>query len=307
MSIPVCTLSYKGVWYDLSDFIDNHPGGLKVLEKYNGKEIDEIFSDPSSHIHSSFAQKILEQQQKIFIEKSAEKMEDQEGLAFIDLQKPMISQILNASWSKEFYFENVNVPQTLKGSPRFFENSFLEAMTKSPWYLIPLFWIPLVIFLFVLNVFFYSFKIRKTGTFFFIGLLSGSLKEYITHRFYYHISSYFIPNNQLIYAIHFTIHGYHHYCPKDLSRVIQTPLFVIFHAFWDFLALFLLFGSVEIALIIETAQILLYSLIEIGHLYAHKYGTMNSIHSNHLKHHYDNYDKNFTLSNSFWFYPFWKK
>lgn len=46
--------------YDVTDFMDDHPGGPEYLLDYAGKDIKEILADESSHFHSEAAYEVLE-------------------------------------------------------------------------------------------------------------------------------------------------------------------------------------------------------------------------------------------------------
>lgn len=50
-------VKYNGETYDIADFLDKHPGGRSILEKYNNKDITRAFDDIN---HSDFAKKQME-------------------------------------------------------------------------------------------------------------------------------------------------------------------------------------------------------------------------------------------------------
>lgn len=58
----------------------------------------------------------------------------------VDWNKPMLSQVTNLG-SK--YSKWVNLPVDKK--LRLFQNSFLENLTQTPWYLVPIVWIPIIL------------------------------------------------------------------------------------------------------------------------------------------------------------------
>lgn len=301
----VLTISYKDVWYDLTDFLDDHPGGRKVLQKYNGQEIDSIFLDPSSHQHSSIAEKILEQLPMSTNTVDIEMIEDQRK-PFIDLRKPMIEQILNASWTKEYYFENVFIPQPYTGSPRFFKNPFLEAMTKSPWFVVPIIWISVAFF----SIFyaFINYKYGKLELFLVIfgGCVFYAFFENVLHRIVVH-SSFLIPSKPWTYAMHFVIHGYHHYCPKDPYRIAINSIITLVN-YISYLSFLLLIFSKEHVIIMGIVCNFLYSISELMHYHSHHRGSSSGskrwdfFHRNHMKHHYVNHMSNYGIANPIWDY-----
>lgn len=47
--------------YDVSDFVDSHPGGAELILEYAGKDIADILKDESSHSHSETAYEVLDE------------------------------------------------------------------------------------------------------------------------------------------------------------------------------------------------------------------------------------------------------
>lgn len=52
---------YNSSVYDITKFLDVHPGGMEILAPYLGKDVTDLMTDPSVHQHSKNAFKILEQ------------------------------------------------------------------------------------------------------------------------------------------------------------------------------------------------------------------------------------------------------
>ena len=46
--------------YDITDFLDSHPGGGDLILEYGGRDITEILKDEVSHTHSEAAYEILD-------------------------------------------------------------------------------------------------------------------------------------------------------------------------------------------------------------------------------------------------------
>jgi 4-hydroxysphinganine ceramide fatty acyl 2-hydroxylase len=46
--------------FDVTDFIDSHPGGGELVLEYGGKDVTEILKDEASHTHSEAAYEVLE-------------------------------------------------------------------------------------------------------------------------------------------------------------------------------------------------------------------------------------------------------
>lgn len=47
--------------YDVSDFLDSHPGGAELILEYAGKDVTDILKDESSHSHSETAYDVLDE------------------------------------------------------------------------------------------------------------------------------------------------------------------------------------------------------------------------------------------------------
>ncbi len=122
-----------------------------------------------------------------------------------------------------------------KGSPKLFENPFLEKLTHTH------IAYPLIIFGSVATILFYygidqkGFETPTMILLFVAGMFFFTLVEYLMHRYLYHIPATSPRRKKISY----TMHGVHHDYPKDKSRlamppvlglVIATILFVIYRA-----------------------------------------------------------------------------
>lgn len=50
-----CWISRDGKVYDVTRFLDDHPGGDDLILKYAGRDVGEIMKDPDEHAHSESA------------------------------------------------------------------------------------------------------------------------------------------------------------------------------------------------------------------------------------------------------------
>jgi 4-hydroxysphinganine ceramide fatty acyl 2-hydroxylase len=255
--------------YDVTDFLDAHPGGGELILEYGGKDATEILKDEISHEHSDSAYEILEEYHIGFvgaatlrkttttvIESVTETgdgpvytttgMSRAEDLSidtdysqdfkthkFLDLNKPLLMQLWNSNFSKEFYLEQIHRPRHYKGgesAPLF--GNFLEPLSKTSWYVVPIIWLPPVA---------YGAMVGATGLgsswaaacYFIFGVCLWTLIEYLMHRFLFHIDNW-LPDNRVGLTLHFLLHGIHHYLPMDKYRLVMPPtLFVVLAApFW---------------------------------------------------------------------------
>ena len=56
-----CWVARDGKVYDVTKFLDDHPGGDDLVLKYAGKDIGEVMKDPEEHEHSESAYDMLEE------------------------------------------------------------------------------------------------------------------------------------------------------------------------------------------------------------------------------------------------------
>ncbi|KAG7674078.1 putative Dihydroceramide fatty acyl 2-hydroxylase FAH2 [Nannochloris sp. 'desiccata'] len=124
------------------DFL--HPGGNEILAEHSGKDITDLFSGeyPLGHAHSSAAHHLLE---KFYIGSltanlpTSEDQEQQQQPFLIDESRPLLWQVGSLG---THYMDWVESP--VPGQPRFFESNWAEAVTKTPWWVVPLLWLPVV-------------------------------------------------------------------------------------------------------------------------------------------------------------------
>ncbi len=285
-SADSCYVTLGSKVYDITSFVEDHPGGGDLVLEYAGKDVTEILRDPISHEHSESAYEILDDSLVGFIgaESSAKPangslangdkmsqpvyattgMSNEEDLSvetdanqdyqkhkFLDLNKPLLMQLWNSGFSKEFYLEQVHRPRHYKGgesAPLF--GNFLEPLSKTAWYVVPIVWLPPVIYGTILGHAGLGSTPAAVGYWVF-GVFFWSLIEYFMHRFLFHIDKYviilltswqsltcprFLPDNRVGITLHFLLHGIHHYLPMDKYRLVMPPsLFVILATpFWKF-------------------------------------------------------------------------
>jgi 4-hydroxysphinganine ceramide fatty acyl 2-hydroxylase len=211
--------------YDVTDFLDSHPGGAELVLEYAGKDIAAILKDEASHTHTEAAYDVLDDSHVGFLasgnikaksaagenghaasngtddtwvhprtgmsceedlSKDTDINSDYKTHKFLDLSRPLFKQIWFGGFSKDFYLVQVHRPRHYKGgesAPLF--GNFLEPLTKTPWWLIPVIWIPPVT---------YGLHLASNGltvvgevTCFAIGLFLWTIIEYIMHRFLFHL------------------------------------------------------------------------------------------------------------------------
>ena len=227
--------------FDVTDFIDSHPGGGELVLEYGGKDVTEILKDEDSHFHSEAAYEVLEDSfigfvatEKVMdttvksshpaeiiplppskdgmdelkangaangvavfastgmsseedLSKETDLVSDYQTHKFLDLNKPMFMQMWYGGFSKDFYLEQVHRPRHYKGgesAPLF--GNFLEPLSKTPWWIIPIFWLPPVAYGTYIAQEGCS-SIFEEGAYWLLGLFLWTLVEYLLHRFLFHL------------------------------------------------------------------------------------------------------------------------
>jgi len=182
-----------------------------------------------------------------------------------------------------------------------FDTPFLELFTKTPWYAIPLIWIPVVFYLC------YSAKVEDGINYpqllacFAIGLFLWTLVEYFLHRFVFHIDNY-LPDNRYALLLHYTLHGIHHAFPMDANRLVfppllAIPLMILFHTLYR--GMFNDFGTAVFA-----GTMMGYISYDMMHFFLHhttsacKY--FKFLKKYHILHHYKSSDLGFGVSQHLW-------
>lgn len=153
----------------------------------------------------------------------------------IDWNEPLLGQVGKMA---DRYWEWVNLP--VNRSIRLFKSDFLENLTITPWYAIPMVWVPtslLFLYLgFVTNkstnsrtenhfkkyfIFFPSNSKNYKDFFFileysfpgillavFLGILNWTFIEYTLHRNLFHMQP--PATSKILITLHFILHGVHH-------------------------------------------------------------------------------------------------
>lgn len=215
-----CYVTIGSKVYDITSFVDDHPGGGDLILEYAGKDVKDILRDPVSHEHSEAAYEILEESLVGFlatdsngtanasnVNGSVHKSEqvfattgmsceedltvetdfskDYQTYKFLDLNKPLLMQLWNSGFSKEFYLEQIHRPRHYRGgesAPLF--GNFLEPLSKTAWYVVPIIWLPPVAY----GTFIGFTELGNVAAAYWVfGVFLWTLIEYVMHRFLFHI------------------------------------------------------------------------------------------------------------------------
>lgn len=320
---------YDGEVYDVTYFVQDHPGGKELIIHYAGSDITEAFA--TDHLHSDYAIALLKDYHVGMLEEAHDYRGDRLRVsvtgeaaqnrvkgtkghssrsgtvdlqakddAFLDLKRPIMPQVWRNSWSKNYYLEQVHIPRHTTQGPRFFASNFLESFTKNTWQGVLVVWIPVIC-----ACLWYTSR-EHTGSqviqLFANGLVLWTIYEYLFHRFAFHMERA-LPDHPVAFTLHFLMHGVHHFLPMDRYRLVMPPLLlaslsvpVVTFLVW------LLDWSVTCGLLAGTYTG--YIIYDMMHYYFHHgpsiAGYLARMKRYHMDHHYVDPNLGFGVSNMTW-------
>lgn len=345
-----------GKIYDVTEFTPDHPGGDDLILQYAGKEMGDVMEDVVEHAHSNSAYELLEEhyigrlpttaEEEAACVNAAEGGADYTGKngsivitddfhpadsdvtadfkkhAFLDLSQPLIMQVWRANFSKEFYLSQVHSPRHLKEPARLFGPSYLELFTRTPWYVVPMVWLPVAASLFYRSaqqfslleaqkqelvpfdtpiVFSPGAMVRTTacsaG-----GVFTWTLLEYVLHRFLFHVDQ-FLPDSGPFLTLHFLLHGIHHYLPMDRLRLVMPPLLFFVLSFPFTRLAYSIFPTAAFANGVIAGAFAMYVVYDCMHYALHHTklpAYLREMKQYHLAHHYKSYDLAYGVTSKFW-------
>lgn len=291
--------------FDLTNFKYLHPGGEKIIEKYNNKDISDIFYNTTYHSNIVKISEILEKY--IISENNNQPKIENDKIIYktfeIDLKKGIIGQVIKLN--DEEYKEIIKYPITKK--VKLFTNNFLDSLTKTNPNIIFI-WIPISIMILIYSIIMNNEKDKKimisiksiifAMISYMTGIMIWILSEYIVHRYIFHMSEILL-KNKILRIIHFVVHGFHHLIPKDKNRLVFPP--------WLAVMIFMLaYNVIEYVINYENKYntyslmagfILGYTIYDYSHCKLHQNKNKYDLnYINHIYHHYGNHDKNFGVS-----------
>ena len=108
--------------------------------------------------------------------------------------------------------------QSPADSPRMFDNDLLDALSRVPWWVVPLIYVPGVVALLAWGLTAGMSAFALVGTFF-AGNVVWTLMEYSLHRTLFH----WVPDTSWGERFHFFVHGVHHRWYLDRYRLVMPP------------------------------------------------------------------------------------
>ncbi|NWX92189.1 FA2H hydroxylase, partial [Nothoprocta pentlandii] len=327
--------------YDLSAFVRLHPGGEQLLRRRAGTDVSAALDGPP-HRHSANARRWLEQYYVGELEPADEQVaappRETDGLVLflslqslleeeklldvaapapsrmdprcktvdpdtdlVDWRKPLLWQVGHLG---EKYDEWVHQP--VDRPIRLFHSDFVEALSKTAWYVVFLVWTPVVLYLswvsytalaqgntrlFSSFTTEYSIPVHKYyfPFIFLLGMFLWSLIEYLIHRFVFHMKP--PASNYYLITLHFLLHGQHHKSPFDSSRLVfpPVPAALVIGFFYGLLRILL---PEMLGLSVFVGGLCGYVIYDMMHYYLH-YGSprkgtyLYGLKAYHVKHHFE--------------------
>jgi 4-hydroxysphinganine ceramide fatty acyl 2-hydroxylase len=296
---------------DITYFFQLHPGGDQILHQYLGKDASSVFKDDKVHRHSIAAYNLLKKFRVGYVQGMVKESDVKDALNEtkypedygIDLNRGLVWQtaLLGEKYD-EFIKKTFLAPEqkTLK----YFDNVVLEFFSKSPWYTVPILWIPLLLLQLVFSV---KLGVGLIGlpVLFVVGVLSWCLLEYTLHRFIFHMETSTFSMN----ILHFCLHGYHHIAPMDPFRLTFPPVPAILIGVILYSTFTPIFG-LPTTMALLTGITFGYICYDLEHYALHHSAFLNSVgyyknmKKHHLYHHYKNENSNFGISSMLFDYVF---
>ena len=109
-----------------------------------------------------------------------------------------------------------------RSSPIIF-NKYIDIFTKINYYMIPIIWMPIMIFYLSNN----DISFNVISLLFLIGMFSWTFIEYVIHRFLFHNNYIIKKGNKFLNLIHFLLHGIHRIIPFDKYRLVTPPILLL--------------------------------------------------------------------------------
>mmetsp|Transcript_32019 Transcript_32019/g.38766 ORF Transcript_32019/g.38766 Transcript_32019/m.38766 type:complete len:376 (-) Transcript_32019:516-1643(-) len=296
-------VSLDGEVYDLTEFLDSHPGGREILEDYFGQDISKVFrgEDDGIHAHSKLAFKQLAPLRIGYLDGHTKRADNSSSGGYeVNFSKGVVFQV---GYLLDEYDDWCHQPDGSCEPLRFFDNPILEAGSRTVWYAVPCIWVPLALASFYKGWTEHDPSAFIIATRLVLGFLCWELLEYTLHRFLFHA----VPSTYWSITAHFLLHGCHHKRPMDHLRLVFPPAAALPIVVLVYFGLFSLMPAVE-AYFVFGACLLGYVGYDCTHYYLHhgknRGGYLGTLKTKHLAHHYKDWNVSFGITSHIFDYVF---
>ncbi len=189
-------------------------------------------------------------------------------------------------------------------TPRLFSNDLLEKLSHVHPVTPLVIYVPVVIYLWYRAVVINQLSIGTILGLFGSGVVLWTLMEYVIHRFVFHYE----PKSEWGKQLHFMFHGIHHDYPRDPLRLVMPPSASIPLAIVVYAMLFWTIGA-TFAPAVFSGVLVGYLFYDMIHYAAHHFSLRKSkiglwLKQYHLRHHYQDDEHAFGVSNPLWDFVF---
>jgi len=186
---------------------------------------------------------------------------------------------------------------------RLFDNDFLEALSRVHWSVPLWIFIPIISYFFYRSIFIFNLSLESILLWFFIGIIVWTFTEYFLHRFIFHYQ----PKSEWGNRLHFLMHGVHHAYPKDSKRLVMPPSVSLPLASLFFILFVNLIGQILVSPFFA-GFLTGYLFYDITHYAIHHFNLKSkfwlAIKNHHARHHYQNPNLGYGVSQPTWDYIF---
>jgi len=209
----------------------------------------------------------------------------------VKLDQPLVLEVGKLGTA---YWSWVHKP--VLGKPRFFHSTALENITRCPWWVVPLVWLPVLVAVSMRAVQQFDMPALQLIALQLQGVVLWQFLEYLIHRFLFHmkVESYWG------ITVHFLFHGNHHKFPKDGDRLVfpPVPAAAIASSIYAGLRLFL---DAAVATGLMSGVILGYVMYDCLHYSMHHAAYLpgsflQELKLRHAHHHYHDHDHGYGIS-----------
>jgi dihydroceramide fatty acyl 2-hydroxylase len=184
-------------------------------------------------------------------------------------------------------------------SVRMFKSNFMDFFSRVHFTIPLILYVPVILAFGYISFFGGALSLLQAGLVWIAGLVFWTFTEYILHRFVFH----YHPTSKIGKRIHFIAHGVHHDYPNDSMRLVLPPSISVPLAFLFYFLFRLLLGEAFHAPFYG-GFVLGYLLYDELHYATHhakfKGRWFQNLKMYHMKHHYQDPDMGFGVSNNIW-------
>ena len=217
------------------------------------------------------------------------------AMTTLDPQRSTVAQVWHFKGDAHEY--EALLHRTARAFPRATPVMFcwgLDVFTKTPWWVVPLFWVPLSLSVMTTGV----NELGASPWAVVAGIAVWPVLEYIMHRWVFHA----IPGNRVTRMLLYAMHGMHHAFPGDRYRLVLPLTLSIPWAFLYLLACALVV-STPVALVFTAGTALAYTGYDVQHYVIHhmrsvrRWRLFAAAKRRHInQHHMGNWDANYGIT-----------